>query len=113
MADKSKTKELTPLLTKDALDQVLGHIINTFEQDLYNKTRDQLEQYWHWSWDNSNSIEWNVYSFFRSLQIYECFCRRWEGKHEGHCCVVERVRDRYLLPKISEFLIILQEVLHA
>ncbi len=62
-----------------------------------------LEQYWHFVWDDSASLEWNLYKFHQALGLYGRFCRRWEETHNGSCCVVERVRDTYLMPKIREF----------
>lgn len=36
--------------------------------------------------------------------LYAHFCEKWEEQKNGRCCVVERVRDKYLMPKIKEFL---------
>jgi len=57
----------------------------------------------HFTWNESASLEWNLYQFHDKLRLYGSFCRRWEGIHNGSCCVVERVRDTYLMPKIREF----------
>ena len=54
-----------------------------------------LEQYWHFAWNASASLEWNLYEFHKMLRLYGNFCRRWEEVHNGSCCVVERVRDTY------------------
>ncbi len=62
-----------------------------------------LEQYWRFAWNASASLEWNLYEFHKMLRLYGNFCRRWEEMHNGSCCVVERVRDTYLMPKIREF----------
>lgn len=62
-----------------------------------------LERYWHFHWDDTATLERNIYEFHDMLELYGSFCRRWEEKHNGTCCVVERVRDTYLMPKIREF----------
>lgn len=35
--------------------------------------------------------------------MYARSCQRWEEIHNGYVCVVERVRDKYIIPKIKEF----------
>ena len=50
------------------------------------------------------SKEWNLYKFSDALEMYKSRCRRWEEHHNGSSCVVERVRDKYLMPKIKDFL---------
>lgn len=52
-----------------------------------------------------------MYEFFDMLELYKHFCSDWEEMHHGHVCVVERVRDKYLMPKIKEFQAQLKEVL--
>lgn len=71
--------------------------------DIQQANQQDLEQYWHFEWDDSASLEKNIYSFHSMLDLYGSFCRRWEEAHNGCCCVVERVRDTYLMPKIREF----------
>jgi len=63
----------------------------------------ELGAYWHFNWDYAKSREVNMYDFFSSLKLYEFFCRRWEEHYNGISCVVERTRDKYLMPKIREF----------
>jgi hypothetical protein len=41
--------------------------------------------------------------FYDMLRLYAGQCRRWEEHHNGSCCVVERVRDTYIMPKVREF----------
>ena len=62
-----------------------------------------LERFWFFRWDESAKLEWNIYQFTDLLELYRRQCRRWEEMHNGSVCVVERVRDKYLLPKIAEF----------
>lgn len=86
------------------INEIIKKIAKTFDEELYQKSEDQLEEYWFFKWDETKSTEWNTYKFFDLLEIYKGQCRRWEEKHNGIVCVVERVRDKYLMPKIKEFL---------
>ena len=92
---------------KEVTDKEIGAVItalsNAFDDDLYSKSNSELEQYWHFVWDDKLSLEVNTYHFHDLLKLYGSFCRRWEEKHNGSVCVVERVRDKYLMPKIREF----------
>jgi len=63
-----------------------------------------LERYWFFRYDPTASLEWNCYQFHSMLDLYKGKCRRWEEMHNGSQSVVERVRDRYLMPKIREWL---------
>ena len=90
-------------VTKESLSACLTSLVSRFDQDLYAKTKGQLEDYWHFKWDESASIEHNIYDFTQMLELYRSFVRRWEEHHNGSCCVVERVRDEYLMKKIGEF----------
>jgi hypothetical protein len=74
-----------------------------FDVELYAKSQAQLEEDWFFVWDDSAALEWNIYKFHDLLKLYGSQCRRWEERHNGPCCVVERVRDQYLMPKIREF----------
>lgn len=82
---------------------VLNGILAGGEAELQRMEQPDLEKYWHFRWDDTASLEWNIYKFHTMLGLYGRFCRRWEEKHNGTCCVVERVRDTYLMPKIREF----------
>lgn len=63
----------------------------------------ELERFWFFKYDPDRSVEWNMYQFNDMLNLYKRKCREWEETHNGISCVVERVRDRYLMPKIEEF----------
>lgn len=82
---------------------VLNGILASGDAELQKMHQRDLEQYWHFVWDDAAALEWNIYKFHDMLKLYGSFCRRWEEKHNGTCCVVERVRDTYLMPKIREF----------
>jgi len=88
---------------KDVVD-VIANLAIRSEVELQDKTKDQLEEYWLFKWDESLPVEWNVYEFVDLLDLYRDKCMWWEEQHNGSCCVVERVRDQYLMPKIKAFI---------
>ncbi|MFN3311780.1 MAG: hypothetical protein ACK40R_08780 [Thermomonas sp.] len=90
-------------VTKEALDSVLTGIIEFGNAELRSMKQEDLEQRWFFRWDDTASLEWNIYQFHDMLDLYGSFCRRWEQMHNGSVCIVERVRDTYLMPKIREF----------
>jgi len=89
---------------QDAIESVITGLFDFAENELQRLSQSQLDaEYWHFRWDETASLEANIYDFHDMLQLYGSFCRRWEEKHNGSVCVVERVRDTYLMPKIREF----------
>lgn len=90
------------------LGEVITDLVKSFDDDLYSKTSSELNEEWYWSWKPEYSVEYNTYKFFDMLALHQRVCRRWEEKHNGRTCVVERVRDKYLMPKIKQFLEILE-----
>lgn len=94
--------------TDKELSEVLPEIMNSIVQTSINETKtmqqEELEKYWFFRYDETKSKDWNLYKFSDSLEIYKRKCRQWEEQHNGSCCVVERVRDTYLMPKVKEFL---------
>jgi hypothetical protein len=91
-------------VTPDSIKNVFNSIIAVADTELYAKKESELEQNWFWRWDQTRGVEWNTYSFSDMLEMYKRTCERWEEKHNGSCCVVERVRDKYVMPKVREFL---------
>lgn len=85
------------------LGKSITDLANTFDEELYKKSREELESYWHFTYKPKDSVVLNIYNFHKLLGSYGNFCRRWEEHHNGTCCVVERVRDQYLMPKIEQF----------
>ena len=85
------------------LKNVFDGIIERDNAELFSKDQAGLESYWMFSYDDTATIEKNTYLFFKALEMYQKYCRRWEEYHNGGCCVVERVREKYLMPKICEF----------
>jgi len=82
---------------------IITSLASSFANDLFSKDKDGLEEYWHFQFDEKKRATTNLYEFHKMLRLYGDFCRRWEEHHNGNCCVVERVRDQYLMPKIKLF----------
>jgi hypothetical protein len=89
--------------SKKEIKCVINDLAARFDQELFSKKQEELEEYWHFKWDTGKSVETNVYRFYDLLRLYSGQCRRWEEHHGGCCCVVERVRDKYIFPKIKAF----------
>ena len=91
-------------ITSDDISKVLGGILKQTDTELLACTQEQLERYWFFRWNPDQSKAWNFYEFHELLGLYRRKCRQWEEHYNGHVCVVERVRDKYLLPKIEAFI---------
>jgi hypothetical protein len=91
-------------VTPEEIGAVLTGLVARADAELYAKQEAELEENWFFKWDEARSVEWNTYLFSDLLEMYKRTCRRWEEKHNGSCCVVERVRDKYVMPKVREFL---------
>lgn len=91
-------------VTEKDIDDVVTALHRSFSDELHATPPDGLDRYWFFCWDATKSTEWNTYQFHDLLKLYGAQCRRWEEHHNGISCVVERVRDKYLMPKIREFL---------
>lgn len=89
--------------SKEDIAKTVTRIADEYVRELERMTRPGLETAWHFQWSEMLSLEDNTYRFYRALDLYGRVCRRWEEMHNGPSCVVERVRDRYLMPKIYEF----------
>ena len=91
----------------DSIDAGIAGVITglakSFDDETRKLDRDGLEEYWFFQWDETIDAARNTYKFHNFLKLYGSKCRRWEEMHNGSCCVVERVRDQYLMPKIREF----------
>lgn len=84
----------------DAMTAMAKH----FDDDLLALSEENLSAQWYWRWEATRSVEWNTYEFSDALERHKRRCRRWEEHHNGSSCVVERVRDKYLIPRVREFL---------
>ncbi|MGL4232656.1 MAG: hypothetical protein ACRCWJ_14930, partial [Casimicrobium sp.] len=92
-----------PTVTEKDIAQVCDGLLSSAREELRRMTGEDLEKYWFFEWSDHVSLEANIYSFHKMLDLYGGQCRRWEEMHNGYVCVVERVRDKYLTPKIREF----------
>ena len=101
MSDK---KEGMDAVTTELIGQVCESIIENAEKELFDLTQDELERYWFFKYNPAKRLDFNLYEFHDMLGLYENYCRRWEEHFNGHVCLVERVRDKYLMPKIRELL---------
>ncbi len=91
-------------VTENDIDDAVTGILKRAEDELSQMSEAELRQRFHFQFDGSKSARWNLYHFTQALELYRTSCRRWEEMHNGHMCVVERVRDKYLMPRIDEFL---------
>ena len=91
-------------ITSDDLAEAFCGILTRADAELFACTQEQLERYWLFKWKPNQSKAWNFYEFHELLDLYRRKCRQWEEYYNGHVCVVERVRDKYLLPKIEAFI---------
>lgn len=91
-------------ITKEDIKSCIEKMGTAFSKELFDKTQSELEEYWHFKFDDTASMERNLYKFHDLLKLYGSFCRQWEEHHNGCMCVVERVRDKYLMPKIKDFI---------
>ena len=92
-------------VTAEALDAVFTGILTNARDELQAIVDPtELEQFWFFRYDPAHSTAVNLYQFHSMLSLYQRKCRQWEEIHNGSSCVVERVRDQYLMPKIREFL---------
>jgi len=91
-------------IDKEVLEDVFSGILMRARDELAHMKKEDLAKFWFFEYDNTRSEAYNLYLFHDMLDIYGRKCRQWEEMHNGSMCVVERVRDTYLLPKIKEFL---------
>ena len=96
----------------DEFEKVLGETITSisrrFDEELFALSEEELRSQWYFKWDDNASLAANTYHFTDMLDLTKNRCRRWEEHHHGSMMVVERVRDKYLMPRIKEFLIALE-----
>lgn len=99
--------------TSRGLDKAIGEAITSlakgFDNELFALSQDDLASQWYFAWDDRCGMAWNLYRFSDMLEMHKRRCRRWEEHHNGHECVVERVRDKYLMPRVKSFLVELSE----
>lgn len=90
--------------TAEQIGDVLTSIVARLDSELLATEEAELSAKWYWQWEDGRSTEWNIYKFSDALEMHKRQCRRWEEYHNGNACVVERVRDKYVMPRVREFL---------
>jgi len=90
-------------VTPEAIRTVIADLSASFDAELFALDQAGLEENWFFAWSPLRSVAANLYQFYNMLRLYAGQCRRWEEHHNGSCCVVERVRDTYIMPKVREF----------
>lgn len=98
-------------MDKKILGDVITSLADGFDKELFAKKQEELEDYWHFKIVPKDNIVVTTYKFYSALDNYKHFCERWEKHHNGICCIVERLRDKYIMPKIAQFYIDLKKVL--
>lgn len=92
-------------VSEEDIKQVSDGIISRADAELFSIPEAELgNKYFYFDYDESESKETNLYKFNSALDLFRNRCMRWEEHHNGYYCVVERVRDKYLMPKIKQFL---------
>lgn len=89
-------------ITEKDLGDVMSGIVRRADAELLALTETELAARWYFKHEPEQSLAWNIYQFSDALESFKRSCRRWEEHHHGHMCVVECVRDKYLMPKIKE-----------
>lgn len=87
------------------LPDVLLSMARSFQSELLALSEDELRAKWCFRWEADAAVDWNLYQFSDRLESYKRQCREWETHHHGSTCVVERVRDKYLMPQIRAFMV--------
>ncbi|WP_306147271.1 MULTISPECIES: hypothetical protein [unclassified Roseibium] len=90
-------------ISEEDIGKAITGIMRSIDAEYEQMTEADLASRWHFKFDPERSMEANMYLFYDYLALYAGSCRRWEERHNGNCCVVERVRDKYVMPKIREF----------
>lgn len=91
-------------ITEKEIKSTILDLGKAFDGELTEKTKEQLEDYWHFKWKETDSLEQNLYHFYDMLELYSHFCREWETAKNGSIRIVSRLRDKYQMPKIKEFM---------
>jgi len=103
MPETKKENEMVAVTVED-VNEVLTRLVDRSDAELMALEEHEMAADWSWRWDGGMNIEWNTYRFSQELETHKWRCRRWEERHNGSCCVVERVRDKYVMPRVREFL---------
>ena len=91
-------------ITEDDLKKTIVGLGEKFQNELFGKTQEELEEYWFFKYNAEQSLEDNLCEFHDKLTLYASFCHSWEEHHGGICCVVGRVERQYIRPKVQAFI---------
>jgi hypothetical protein len=91
-------------VTHEDIESVLASIVSRSQAEILVLSESGLKARWWFKWNPEFSDARNLYMFSDALESYRRDCRIWEEHHNGSCCVVGRVRDKYLMPRVREFL---------
>lgn len=91
------------MTTQADINNVLPEMLKGINEEILATPEAELPNRFYFSYRPHESKTWNLYRFSKALEHYKRDCRKWEEHHNGGGCLVERVRDKYLLPKIKEF----------
>lgn len=89
---------------KDILSQVTSKIDQDYREEIQVSSEDQIRNKWFFRYEPDLSREQNLYHFFQMMELYNKMVRDWEKMHNGYQLVTERVRDKYLMPRIRDFI---------
>ena len=78
-------------------------IMGRIDAEYADMSEADIRKRWFYTPREGEPAEIAIYRFYDALSLYARTCRRWEEMHNGSTCVVERVRDKYIMPKIAEF----------
>lgn len=95
---------MTDTQLTDSIESLMTDIVRAGQERMKTLKQEELEQFWFFKYDTAQTPAQNLYEFNKMLDLYKRKCRQWEEMHNGYQCVVERVRDTYLMPKIKEFI---------
>lgn len=93
---------MTTVTTAD-ISNVLTGMLKGINDEILATPEAELPKRFYFTYNVAYSKAMNMYKFSDALERYKRDCRQWEEHHNGNSCVVERIRDKYLLPKIEEF----------
>jgi hypothetical protein len=93
-----------PPPTQYKIAEVCNGVLSRRWVEIKRMSKDDLEKQWYFFYNKLRTKDQNVYDFHRALADYTRTCRDWETHHHGMECVIERVRDQYLMPRIKAFL---------
>ena len=92
---------------KAAFGEILPRLIDAMDAQLLTMTPEEIQAHWVWSWQEEASLWWNIYHFADTLELYKEQWRKWEEHHNGYICVVERVAEKYVKPRVDDFVMMM------